>query len=78
MWKAVKNVVNHAGIDLDEALRMASTYPAMVIDQGHRWGKIAVGYDAAMVVFDGDGSGSVELIQHAPGNVQCSTKNVQF
>ena len=62
MWQAVKNVVQHAGIDLDEALRMASTYPAMVIDQGHRWGKIAAGYEAAMVVLDGDGSGSVELL----------------
>ncbi len=52
MWQAVQNVVNHAGIDLDEALRMASTYPAKIIRQDHRWGKIAKGYESNMVVID--------------------------
>jgi N-acetylglucosamine-6-phosphate deacetylase len=52
MWKAVQNAVRHAGISLDEALRMASTYPADCIGEGHRLGKIAEGYEAAMVVFD--------------------------
>jgi N-acetylglucosamine-6-phosphate deacetylase len=52
MWQAVQNVVAHAGIPLEEALRMASTYPAEVIEQGHRWGKIKAGYEAQMVVMD--------------------------
>lgn len=52
MWQAVQNVVAHAGIPLEEALRMASTYPAEVIGQGHRWGKIKAGYEARMVVMD--------------------------
>lgn len=45
MWQAVRNAVEYAGIPLDEALRMASTYPAMVVGQGHRLGRIAVGYE---------------------------------
>ena len=52
MWKAVQNVVQHCGIALAEALRMASTYPAEVVGEGHRLGRIAVGYAAAMIVFD--------------------------
>ncbi len=52
MWQAVQNVMMHAGIPLEEALRMASTYPAEVIGQGHRWGKIKAGYAAQMVVMD--------------------------
>lgn len=51
MWQAVQNVVNYAGIPLDEALRMASTYPAEVVGEGHRLGKIAAGYAAKLVVF---------------------------
>lgn len=52
MWQAIRNAVEHAGIPLEEALRMASTYPAAVIGESHRLGKIAPGYDGAMVVFD--------------------------
>lgn len=52
MWQAVKNVVQFAEIPLMEALRMASLYPAMVIGQDWRLGKIAPGYAAHFVVFD--------------------------
>ncbi len=52
MWQAVKNVVQFADIPLEEALRMASTYPAQVVGEGHRLGKIAPGYEAHFVVFD--------------------------
>jgi N-acetylglucosamine-6-phosphate deacetylase len=51
MMKAVKNCVENVGIPVDEALRMASGYPAKVmklIDKG----KIAPGYKADLVVFD--------------------------
>ncbi len=54
MWQAVQNVVHFADIPLDEALRMASTYPAAVLGEGHRLGKIAPGYAAKLVVFDGE------------------------
>lgn len=52
MWQAVKNVVQHAGIPLDEALRMAGTYPAQVVGEDHRLGKIAPGFEPHFVVFD--------------------------
>jgi N-acetylglucosamine-6-phosphate deacetylase len=58
MWQAVKNVVQHADIPLDEALRMASTYPAQAAGEGHRLGKIAPGYEAHFAVFDA----SLELV----------------
>jgi len=51
MMQCVKNGVVHAGIPLDEALRMASTYPAQFI-QDKKLGCIAPGYEAGMVVFN--------------------------
>ncbi len=52
MMKGVKNCVEHAGIDLEEALRMASLYPAKVIGLSGDLGKIEKNYKAEMVVFD--------------------------
>jgi N-acetylglucosamine-6-phosphate deacetylase len=53
MMKAVRNCVEHVGIPPDEALRMASSYPAEVMNIGDR-GKISPGYKADLVVFDND------------------------
>ena len=53
MIEAVKNCVEHAGIPLDEALRMASTYPAHVIKAKDR-GEIVPGYKADLVIFSKD------------------------
>ncbi|MCY7330705.1 MAG: amidohydrolase family protein, partial [Saprospiraceae bacterium] len=53
MWQAVQNVVQHCDIELAEALRMASAYPAVVVGEGHRLGRIAPGYAAEMIMFDG-------------------------
>lgn len=55
MWQAVQNVVQHCDIALDEALRMASTYPAVVAGEGHRLGRVAPGYAAELIVFGGVG-----------------------
>lgn len=52
MGKAVRNLVNHAGVDLGEALRMASLYPAQVMGLDDRLGKIEKGYDAKFVLMD--------------------------
>lgn len=52
MMQSVKNGVNHAGIAIDEALRMASTYPARLLGPGSKLGKLEQGYEAEMVVFD--------------------------
>ncbi|MEP7081270.1 MAG: amidohydrolase family protein, partial [Ginsengibacter sp.] len=53
MLQAVKNCVKHAAIPLDEALRMASTYPAQLINSVDT-GKIKPGYKANLVVFTDD------------------------
>lgn len=53
MMKAVRNCVQNVGIPVDEALRMASAYPAAVINMPER-GKISPGSKADLVVFDTD------------------------
>lgn len=53
MMKAARNCVEHAGIPVDEALRMASEYPAKVMYIPDR-GRIAPGCRADLVVFDRD------------------------
>jgi N-acetylglucosamine-6-phosphate deacetylase len=50
MLKAVQNCVEHAGIPLEEALRMASTYPAKVMGLSDR-GKIEPGCKANLTIF---------------------------
>lgn len=51
MLKAVENCVKEVGISLEEALRMASTYPAELL-KGHKVGLFKPGYDANIIVFD--------------------------
>jgi N-acetylglucosamine-6-phosphate deacetylase len=53
MMKAVKNCIEHVGVDIQESLRMASLYPQ---DPGidDRTGLIRRGYEASFVVFDND------------------------
>jgi N-acetylglucosamine-6-phosphate deacetylase len=53
MMKAVKNCVENISISQEEALRMASTYPAEVMNIRDK-GKIFPGYKADLVVFDKD------------------------
>ena len=54
MNKAVKNLITHTGIELAEALRMCSLYPAQVIKAEKKLGKISPGYHADMVVLNKD------------------------
>lgn len=51
MLTAVRNCVQHAGISLDEAVRMASLYPARLMGLSDR-GKIEPGSRADLVSFD--------------------------
>jgi N-acetylglucosamine-6-phosphate deacetylase len=51
MLQCVKNGVAHAGISLEEALRMATTYPAQLL-KDKQLGKIEKGCLANFVVFD--------------------------
>jgi N-acetylglucosamine-6-phosphate deacetylase len=53
MMKAVKNCIENVGIPVDEALRMASLYPAEVMNIPDK-GKILPGFKADLVVFDKD------------------------
>ena len=52
MHKAVQNLVNHCNIELAEALRMCSLYPAQVIKMDNSIGRIQKGYLARLVVLD--------------------------
>jgi N-acetylglucosamine-6-phosphate deacetylase len=54
MHQCFLNLVNRAGIEKEEALRMCSTYPAEVIKCDHLYGKIAPGYAAQFLVLDKD------------------------
>lgn len=50
MAKAVANLVQQASIELGEALRMCSLYPAQVMGMDQELGRIAKGYKAKMVL----------------------------
>lgn len=54
MMKAVCNCVQHCGIDLSEALRMASLYPAKILGIENEFGLIERNQNASFVVFDKD------------------------
>lgn len=54
MATAVRNTVNLLGLPLEEASRMASTYPAQFLGLDDRYGQIAVGYQADFVLLDDD------------------------
>ncbi|MEN9686275.1 MAG: hypothetical protein RLZZ28_2061 [Bacteroidota bacterium] len=54
MIKCVHKLVKEAGIELGEALRMASLYPAQVMKKDGVIGKIEPGYEAGLVMLDRD------------------------
>lgn len=54
MMKAVKNCIDHVGIDIEEALRMGSLYPARVLGIANKTGLIERNYEGSFVVFDNE------------------------
>jgi N-acetylglucosamine-6-phosphate deacetylase len=62
MMQAVKNCVQYGNINLEEALRMASLYPAKIIGIENDCGQIKENCTASFVVFDNDLK-VIELIQ---------------
>jgi N-acetylglucosamine-6-phosphate deacetylase len=52
MAAAVRNAVTLLGLDVAEAARMASEYPAEFLGLGHELGRIAPGYRANLVLLD--------------------------
>ncbi len=51
MLQAVSNCVNFAGIDLAEAVNMASLYPAQLANLSTK-GKVEAGFEADLIIFD--------------------------
>jgi N-acetylglucosamine-6-phosphate deacetylase len=51
MLKAVQNCVEHVGIDLAEAINMASLYPAELVSKKTK-GRVEAGYDADLIIFN--------------------------
>jgi N-acetylglucosamine-6-phosphate deacetylase len=51
MLKAVQNCVEHVGIDLAEAVNMASLYPAELASKKTK-GRVEAGYDADLIIFN--------------------------
>ena len=52
MASAVRNAVQMLGLPLEEAARMASTYPAEFLGLGASHGRVAAGYQADLVALD--------------------------
>lgn len=52
MDQGVRNLVEHVGVSLEEALRMASLYPAKAVKIDDRYGRIAAGYTADLVILN--------------------------
>ena len=52
MASAVRNTVQKVGLELEEALRMASLYPAQFLQLDHKLGRIAKGFQADLVLID--------------------------
>ncbi|MEO6329573.1 MAG: N-acetylglucosamine-6-phosphate deacetylase [Ginsengibacter sp.] len=52
MIQSIKNCISEVGIDINEALRMASLYPAKALGIDHHYGMIQKGYAAAFAMLD--------------------------
>jgi N-acetylglucosamine-6-phosphate deacetylase len=52
MHQAFYNLVHYVGMDVGEAIRMCSLYPAQALDIGHRYGKIAPHYAGQFLVLN--------------------------
>jgi N-acetylglucosamine-6-phosphate deacetylase len=63
MASAVRNCIQHVGIDKGESLRMASTYPAEFIGLSDRLGFIKQGYDANLAIFNNQIQVSAVVVQ---------------
>ncbi len=52
MLQGVKNAIKYCGIPLEEALRMASLYPAKLMGLDKKLGKIDIGFSADVVIIE--------------------------
>ena len=63
MYEAFYNLVTNVGIEMEEALRMCSLYPAKALRMAHLYGKIAPGFAAQFVVLNKQ----LDLVQATTG-----------
>jgi N-acetylglucosamine-6-phosphate deacetylase len=54
MAKAMQNLIDHAGVELEEAIRMCSLYPAKVLRMENSLGKIQKGYTTPLLTITQD------------------------
>ena len=54
MDRAIRNFINHTGVRLEDAVRMATFNPAKAINFSDRKGEIKEGMDADIAVFNDD------------------------
>lgn len=55
MAQAVRNAVDLLDVSIEEAIRMASLYPAEFLGMSDRMGRLRAGYSADLVLLDDDG-----------------------
>lgn len=67
MLQSVRNCVAHCGIDLEEAIRMATTYPARVLGVEDKKGRLLEGFCADMLILD-KGLNLIRVITRLPGS----------
>ena len=67
MASAVRNAVQLLGIPVEQAARMASTYPAQFLGLGADMGRIAAGYRANLTVLDDALAARAAWIDGSPG-----------
>ena len=65
MHQALLNLVERSGIELDEALRMCSLYPARVMGLDGHYGRIAAGCEGGLVVIRQDLSKIERVVSEA-------------
>lgn len=77
--RAIRNMVKLVGLSWSDAIRMATSTPASILDVADRKGSIVPGADADLVALDGQG-----FVQHtwtcgyqSYSNTQATTKQVQ-
>jgi N-acetylglucosamine-6-phosphate deacetylase len=73
MAGAVRNTVSSLGLDIAEAARMASEYPAEFLGLGHELGRIAPGYRANLVLMDDEFKVQRTWIDGRPSDTGAST-----
>lgn len=52
MDKSINNLIEYVGLSREEALRMATLYPAKAINIDHEYGRIALGYKANITLLN--------------------------